>query len=276
MSTDASKLLQARFVPGMSNAEYHSLKQFVSSSMLRKLLKSPAHYKAALETPSESTKAMIFGSAAHAFQLEAAIFDKEYAVRPASIDARTKAGKEALAAFEEANQGRTIITSDEMTIIREMAEAMQSHSQASQLISVGKKELSCFFTTNEIGINCKFRPDVLPGGCVIVDYKTTEDASPAEFAKTCANYGYDIQAAFYCYGMEILTGQEHRFIFVAQEKKAPYEVAVYEASEEFMLAGRTKMRRLLDLLHECQTTDTWPGYPDEIQIINLPGWAKAA
>ena len=50
------------------------------------------------------------------------------------------------------------------------------------------------------------------------------------------------------------------FLFVAQEKKAPFSVNVIEVSEEVMNAGIAKFHQLMDKYHECKALDQWPGY----------------
>ena len=51
-------------ISNMSNADYHG-HSAVSKTQLDQLAKSPAHYKHARESETESTQAMIFGSAFH-------------------------------------------------------------------------------------------------------------------------------------------------------------------------------------------------------------------
>ena len=268
--------IEQKFINGMSIEEYHSLAGFVSSSGLKELAKSPAHYKTYLESGNgKRTPSMEFGDAAHNYILQPAEFERRYAVMPSNIKVRR--GKE-YEAFQEANAGKTVLAQDDIEALCGMADSLSRHTTASQLIRSddGIAEMSCFFACPETGIHCRFRPDFLPGGDIIVDYKTTENASASEFPKACIKYGYDIQAALYLYGMEILTGVQHRFIFVAHEKKPPYEIGVYEASHAFIESGKVKMHRLLSTLMNCRETGVWPGYPDEIQTLDLPSWAKAA
>lgn len=267
--------LDQRFVRDLDIEAYHGLKDFVSSSQLKELAKSPAHYKAYLDAPNKKTAALEFGDAAHTRLLQPHEFDRRFAVMPETI--KVKRGKE-FEAFQVSSAGKNIISRDDLEALCGMAESISNHKTAKALINLetGIAEMSCFFKEPSSGVLCRIRPDFLPGGNIIVDYKTTENASPSEFQRSCAKYGYDIQAGFYCLGMELLTGVIHKFVFIAQEKKPPYEVAVYEASADFIDTGRSKAIRLLQLLAECRETELYPGYPDEIQTIDMPAWAKAA
>ena len=269
------KYLEQKFVQNLDIEVYHSLKEFVSSSQLKEMAKSPAHFKAALESPWKRTAALEFGDAAHCYILQPKEFERRFTAMPATI--KVKRGKE-YEAFQSANAGKTLLAGDDIEALVGMADSFRSHKTASIFLGSdsGIAEMSCFFTDPETGILCRIRPDFLPGGAVICDYKTTENASPSEFQRSCVKYGYDIQAGFYTLGMELLTGIPHRFMFIAQEKKPPYEIAVYEASPDFIERGRAKAVSLLETLKTCRETGIYPGYPDEIQTLDLPSWAKAA
>lgn len=265
--------ISRKFIPDMAIEDYHGLNDFISSSHLKEMAKSPAHYRAALEAANKRTAALEFGDAAHCYILQPHEFEKRFTSMPSTI--KVKRGKE-FEAFQAANEGKTILSAEDINALTGMADAFSRHTTANALVRVpeGIAEMSCFFTEPSTMANCRIRPDYLPGGAIIVDYKTTENASPSEFQRSAVKYGYDIQAGFYTLGMELLTGISHRFVFIAQEKKPPYEIAVYEASPDFIDRGRSRAVSLLEQLTECRKTGVYPGYPDEIQTLDLPAWAK--
>jgi hypothetical protein len=98
--------------------------------------------------------------------------------------------------------------------------------------------------------------------------KTTEDASPAGFARSVATFRYHVQAAHYLAGT-----QGKRFVFIAIEKKAPFAVAVYELDPVSLEVG--EIARMADLLtyQMCDSSGQWPGYGNEIAPLTLPSWA---
>ena len=109
---------------------------------------------------------------------------------------------------------------------------------------------------------------------VIVDLKTTRDASPDGFAKSVAQYRYHVQAAFYSDGYKAAFGEAPRgFVFIAVETEPPYLVAVYVASETMTSRGRIEYQTDLDTFRECLATDTWPGYSSSPLTLDLPKWA---
>lgn len=143
---------------------------------------------------------------------------------------------------------------------------------------------------------------------IIGDLKTTEDASPEGFAKSIANWRYDVQHAYYMDGTRLALeqgkctpphegkaelsvywtdpvtgvlcrcrpdfwrGYPKHFAFIAVEKKPPYAVGVYVLDSEGVEIGRAQYQHDLRVYAECVRTGVWPGYGDKIQTISLPGW----
>ena len=114
------------------------------------------------------------------------------------------------------------------------------------------------------------------GTPIIVDYKTAADASTDGFIRHALKYGYDFQSAMYSEGVEAITGKRPRFVFIAQEKEAPYSGNVMEADELFIQRGKDKFRELLGIYAECMKTGNWYGYMGPEPVIaelSLPAWA---
>jgi len=258
--------------------EYHS-NPAVGHSSLLKLMRSPAHYFNYMTSPREPTPAMQLGSAFHTALLEPDVFRQNYIVAP-KFDWRTKDGKAQAEAWEAANAGKTSLTPGDMDSVEKMISSVQEHGGARLLLARGQAEMSGFWTDQETGIACKFRPDFLAtnGDLItsLVDIKTCVDASREGFAKSIATFGYDVQAAYYIDGLEKLTGKRVGFYFVAVEKDAPHATTVYEASLEMIEVGRAKYRASLELLQWCRKKGRYPSYQPngEIEKIDLPRWAS--
>jgi exodeoxyribonuclease VIII len=137
----------------------------------------------------------------------------------------------------------------------------------------GKAEQSVYWTDPVTGILCRCRPDFWREDDIIVDVKTTEDASPEEFSRSLAKWRYHVQAPFYMDGIELATGRRPKgFVFLVVEKKPPYAVAAYTLDPESIELGRAEYRADLERLAECQRTDQWPGFGGTIQKIGVPHW----
>lgn len=256
----------------LTNAEYHA-DLAVSKSHLDLVARSPRHYWHRYLNPDaeppEPTPAMVVGSAVHTRVLEPHRYGIEYAVAPV-LDRRTKAGKEAWDQFQAESQGKTVLTTEQDVLAEAVAHAVHEHPAAALLLSKpGQVEQSYFWDDQETGERCKCRPDWHSDcGRLIVDLKTTEDASPTGFQRSVQKFRYHVQAAWYLQGL----GAE-QFVFIAVEKQPPHLVGVYVATPEMVAAGARVAARDLARLAECRAADQWPGYGDEITPIDLPRWS---
>lgn len=254
------------------NNEYHSEKEHVSSSSLRKILRSPAHYFSSINTPNIPTDAMAIGSVFHTAVLEPDLFETSVACCPSSSRA-TKEGKAEWASFNAQNSDKICLKKDDIETILRMRDSVLSHKEAVKWLT-GEIEVSGFWTDN-LGMKYKIRPDVLPGAGICVDLKSTKDASVEGFRKEAANYLYHFQAAFYLEGLTEITNIPHEhFVFVAVEKEPPFAVNVFIASHEFIQKGREEVKKAMDILTKCKSENKWPGYSSELVSLDLPGWVK--
>ena len=265
----------------MDNADYHR-HAAVSKSHLDQVARSPLHYWARYLDPNrvepEPTPAMLVGTAVHTHILELDEWDKRYVVMPEGIDRRTKQGKAEWEAFSTAASGRTVISRTDAEQVMRMGHAVYSHPAAAMLLKQlpGKAETTHMWSDATSGLQCKCRPDWLTDdGSLIIDLKTTEDASPKGFEKSVGNWRYHVQAAWYLHGIEQASGtRPDQFIFICVEKKPPYAVAVYAADPEMIEIGWQQAQRDLEVLATCKAANAWPGYSDQIETISLPRWMR--
>ena len=256
--------------PGLSNEAYHALKA-VSPSQIKVLARSPLHYfdqfLAEDREKKEPTPAMQVGTALHTAVLEPELWDATVAVPPHTFDRRTKVGKELAAEFERESAGKIVLTPDDADRVRRMADAVHKHPAAKFLLELpGRREPSYTWKDPATGLECKTRPDWhSEDRRLVVDVKTTRDASREEFAKSIANFDYHVQAAL----------EAEQFLSLAIESERPYAVAVYPASGALIAAGQRRFEAAMTLLAECWASGVWPGYGDLVQDpIDLPGWCR--
>lgn len=254
-------------------AEYHA-RPGISKHGLDEIHRCPALYQYKKTNPPDPTPAMRWGTLVHSIVLEPEKFAASIAVAP-DINRRTNAGKAEWDAFVVANEGKDVVTVEEMSELLQIAAAVQMHPAAKRALDGNghRIEHSLFWEAQDIA--CRARPDLIHRAGVIVDLKTTEDASPGAFARSVANFRYHVQAAFYLDGLRAIEGPDAAkgFAFIAVEKKAPYLVAVYEATPEMIAAGRLAYEADLVRYAECVATDTWPGYSEKVLPLDLPKWA---
>ena len=265
----------------MDNAAYHA-HAAVSKSHLDLIARSPLHYWSRYLDPNrvapEPSPQMRLGTALHTHVLELSRWDQEIAVAP-QCDRRTKAGKEAFASFEADAAGKTVITSDDAEVVMAMGRSVMRHPGAAMLLGLpGKAETTHMWTDATYGVECKCRPDYLTDdGSIMVDLKTTRDASPRGFRRSIADYRYHVQAGWYLHGVEQATGKRpDQFIFICVESTAPYACAAYAADAEMIERGYQRAMEDLGKLAVCKAADSWPSYSDQIEPIGLPGWMTGA
>lgn len=255
----------------LSNEEYHA-HPAIGSTSLKRILRSPAHYRYEMENPSEPTPAMQFGTKCHQALLEPALFEK-------AVDMPLFEGKGSRAAKEEwllENHGKMILKPGEGDQIRGMLKAVSKHKTARALLSGGMSEVSLFWKDPGTGIDCKCRPDFIHGGNIVVDVKTTTDASLDAFQRTIARLKYHLSGAHYLTGASTYFGTKFEtFINIAIEDEAPWGIHVFELDQPTIEKGEELRRRALLRLAACRQMDQFPGYPEEIVPINLTPWAWA-
>lgn len=247
----------------------------VNKGALDQIAKTPAHYRAWVDGAEQpETPALVFGRALHALVLEPDTFAAEWAERPYFGDLRTKAGKEARDAWLAENPGKTLVDPDDWRRLNAMHEAITAHPVAGRLFVGGHAESTAIWTDPATGLLCKARYDYLrPDINVIADLKSTEDASPAGFARSVASYRYPVQQAHYTAAPAVLGGDRPAFLFVAIEKQPPHAVAVYQLDPDAAEHGARLRGRDMARLAECIEHDAWPSYPPEVTPLSLPAWA---
>lgn len=214
---------------------------------------------------------MKFGTAVHQAILEPNAFKALAVVEPEFAGTGSRAAKEK---WHLENHGQTILKREQYDTILGMLKSISKHEHASKIIADGAAEESFFWKDSATGLECKVRPDFVREGHILVDVKTTEDASFQAFQKSIANFMYHVQAAYYLEGVSKVVNQKFdTFIILAIEKSAPYAVNTFILDEATIEAGKFLYCQALQKLKKCIDTNEYPAYPDELVEINLPSWA---
>ncbi len=261
-----------------SNEAYHGDFSRDSNSSLSLFRKSRERYAAirVFKTlqPDPPTSAMAFGTAFGYFLMETEKFANRYVVEQ-KFDRRTTKGKEASAAFAEANAGRLPISTDDMILLVDMCAGVYRNPKArAALEAPGRVECSVTWTDPDTGLPLKCRPDKLLNNGLIWDLKTTVDSSPEAFARTCVNFGYHRQAALYLDGVWQELQADGPFLFVAVSKEPPHETVCLTLDAEALALGRKQNTAALRELAECKATGNWAGkWNGKIVETSLPRYA---
>ena len=250
----------------------------VNQSSLKKILKSPAHYQAALKEKFLPSPAMEIGTAGHCLILDGPkAFDGAYVLQPDHVKLNTKDGKEWKAA-----QGRKKILKDDgkdkaWSAIHGMAEQLSKlpfYDVTDDPEYIKRNEVSIYW--DWLGVRCKARLDsILVEEGLIVDLKTTASVEPDQFAKKVVGLGYDFQAAYYTKAAEMAFGKPFKFIFAAVERVAPYDVQLFEVTPDMMAEGMAMCEDALHLYNECTKSGEWAEPEIKQHLLEYPRWRKS-
>ncbi len=279
--TAAQPTLDASVVPDLPADLYHQ-HHALSATGARRLLKAPALYRWDTDNPPASTATFDFGKAAHRRVLGAG--------DPVEVldfpDWKTKASREAR--DEATAAGRIPLLVKDWETVEAMAGALAAAElqtddgvrfSVADLFGDGTPEQSLFWTDTDTGVPCRARLDWLPQPVegrrmVVVDYKTAASADPREFGKAADSYGYHVQQAWYLDAVKACgLDPDPAFVFVVQEKTAPYLVSVVQIAPDSAALGRILADRARRIYADCVRSGRWPGYGGRVHPVELPVWA---
>jgi hypothetical protein len=283
----------------------------ISQSELKEVLRSPAHWAARYgpdASPTFPSIAMIIGTALHCKLLEPEIFDSQFVDRSSlekelnvaelkaalddeGVEYKKSSKKPELEALLYPDgkpvDKRQSLSGDDFAIVQGMAEATRAHPIAGNWFDPGRKnfrrgnELSMYVgaSPETYGLPIKGRLDRLEktaDGWMILDLKTTDDASPSVFQRKAFSMGYHIQAAFYCdLVSKVLETEKVEFLFCAMERRRPHGLSLFKAGTDMIELGRSQYKQALRTLAYAKEKGQFEGYNPEVQEMTLPSWVKS-
>lgn len=269
-------------VGGMDEDWYHSdfgpvPEGSLSSSGAKLLLppNCPAIFEHQRRHPSAPSTEMETGTIVHGILLGTG--------QPAEVldypNYTTKAAREARDKARDA--GRVPVLLHKWAEAEAIARAVMDDDECGGLLAQGDREQSMFAVDPEFGIWLRGRMDsyTLFGEVpTIVDLKTTADSSPQKFAKSIAEYRYDIQDWWYRELLAILLGcqpEDVDFVIVAVPVSRPYLPMAYRIEDERDIANaRADCRIAREKYRDCAGAGVWPKWAADITPLSLPGYAR--
>lgn len=258
----------------------------INHSKLCRIDKSPLHAKTPVDL-SES-KSIRFGHLVHSGRLEPDSVAMRYAVMPAyelmpenctskgepSTSTATSFVKESRKAFYRVAEqlGKVVVTTEEFEQMNRTLEVILRCTKAAGCFFGGDAELSIVWQDKSTGLNCKARIDYRRPDR-LTDLKTSRDDGssplPQSFEWSLWTYSYYSQAAWYQAGWKELTGEQLPFWFCVVANSAPIQCVAAPVGEVTLMAGRKKNQERLQLWHECESANSWPGY-ESPELFELP------
>lgn len=266
---------------GIKDRDYHGGPAFSRSNLKDSLERSVAHMLHSKAAGDDGhTKDTFLGSCFHTLMLQPERIADEWVTCEENFGTK---GYDAVAA---ANPGKTCVPRATWEAIEKMRESVLKVPRVLEFLK-GTPELSAYWY-DDSGLHLKARPDIYHEGLrFLIDLKKTKDASPKAFARSCIDYGYDMQAAMALDGFNRAIRQQTKrkynqdpgdvvdaFILVAVEDTEPYGVALYALGPDEIAVGRSKIQRAIEQLAGYDPNNRPPAfYPADIQSLSFPGWA---
>jgi len=280
------KDFKPHWIENLDSEKYHADRGSLSSTGLKVLLaQTPAHFKSNWtrgEDVGKEKDHLRYGSLAHLALLEPEKFRSSFVLEPV-FEGFTKDGKLSTQSKEAKDkkktwyaslpQGSLVVTAEDYAAITGSISSILAHEKASKVIQGAKTEISGFFRHPATGIKCRIRPDILHiDKRVLVDFKTTRCAARGFFAKQIFDMMYHVSLAFYCLGIEQITGQRPNITAIlAVEKEPPYACALYTMQQSTLDTAMAWVEHGMATLKTCLETNTWPSYQAGVaEDIDIP------
>lgn len=258
-------------VEQMTDDDYFAL-DAVDQTSLKKMLVSPLAYSDYLTGEHGYSSALEFGKAAHSMVLGSG---PQVVAKP---NLRTKEGKALRDRLVEQYGADDIVwlSADDVEKVQAMRDMVGDFFTKLD----GQPEVAMIAADPDTGLLIKGKADWLPstpdpdGVLRIRDYKTTVK-SPDEFERSCWQYGYHIQAAFYM-RLYRLAMPEYKgplgFEFVVQEKNPPFDWRVWRFDEHSPIITELAEPKICKALKQIKSFRDL--YPDPLEAMRGYGLSK--
>lgn len=247
-------MLQLGINKDISNKDYHSDREYLSSSGIKLLHSDPEEfhrqYILGEKTESSNQTALDFGTAAHTMILEPHLFNDQV-LEYTGGSRRTNDFRD----FKAAHPEKLIFLPHEMEKLSALKAAFQNHPQKGLLENSLYEHTLC----SEIsGVKVKCRADsICPERGIITDIKTTSYASGlSQFKETLQRSHYEISAALYCIIAEQIYGKPFSFYFIVLSKD-DLQCHIYKTSFETLELGKSRTKAALEFFKQAKLTNEW-------------------
>lgn len=273
--------------------EYHADKEYISSSALKEAVKSLKHFEYYYQKPSERKSHFDFGNCFELALMDSINGTDEFNNCVIIYNEENRPEKDKSITSVKNQEWKKSILSSEKYIINKigdesietmnlMLESCIKDKVINALIKNTDYQKSIFWTDKKTGLKIKTRPDVCKiSKSVIVDIKTTKDASPERFSKDACNYQYPLQAITQINGcIESGLMQPESYFWLAVEKTAPYNAQLYEFKKEDWQMMQDRYEYQLGLINLAKKQDKYVGYTQRadnvhgILELELPVWYR--
>ena len=249
---------------GLPDPDYHKLKE-IGSTSLRRMLMTPADYKAALTMKFKVTEEMKKGTAVHSALLEPHTFSDLYALQPEDWgDKRKGDAYQKWAQFKKDNESKRVLSWDTAEWLAKVNLAAKKNPYLQKILSGSKAEVTGIYN------GYKGRVDLVGNDGFLWDLKTTGDALDSNaLLRTVQKYGMPFQAAHYMYVLKKCGIDVKGFGWIFVSKSTPYpHILIRTCPQKLMAEGIKDHQYALKKYAECTQTDDWQCMAQAPQELN--------
>ena len=242
----------------------------LSHSKLSCLAQNPMEFKMRYvddppSLPPKESDAFAMGHAVHCLALEPDKFDERFAFAPV-VDRRTKAGKAQWDEFVACSEGKIVLGQQDYFDAIDCVQSLNNHADFATIMQQPRR-VEVPFEFDLFGHRFKAKPDaIIDSMKLIIDIKTTDDASPHRWQWSAVDYGYHRQAWIYQEALMRSADAAYRFIFAVVEKPKPSTrgipptVALYELDPFTVEMGEQDVYTLVQDYEHRQHIGWWQQY----------------
>lgn len=262
-------------------SEYHNWPE-VSASQLKEFAASPwGFYRRfiAKDAPPKTSAVLSYGTLLHSWHelldgLDQSRFWDRVRIAPANVVTATgQLGKAAEPWLADQPPDCIPVSPADAETLRLQTEQLLLNPAVTDLLEAATwKEGNIRFAWGDRGHLCRSRIDGATPE-VFYDLKSTREVDPvSRFDFACANFRYDIQAAFYGRAALQAGWPRHRMAFIATSTVYPYDCAVMVLPPDVIQQAERDIDRMLNELEHRRNLDWWtPAHYG--QVIEMPNRA---
>lgn len=279
---------EPHFVDGMSNYTYHNNSPGIGSSSLKEFIESPAQYIWSQNCPRDESKmsAIDFGTHFHTYFLEPNEFKKHYKVLPVFNRRKADEKQAELDLIKEWKaSGIVAVAAEDMDKLEAMRRSAMAHPVVEHLMAMSGIAERSFFWHDELGVDCRCRPDWLINEIndnnretfmwdectsLIMDLKTIGQIDRVQ--SQIENLKYFVQDAFYRRGVSKVIQQKVDFLFVFVSttlSMGRYPVEIIRLKPTAVLDGRMMVEDGLKQFANKSAVSDWL----TVKELDRPSWA---
>lgn len=282
--------------------DYHQDKSWLSATGLKRAARSMSEYKYFLDGgyDSETKAEFSFGNAFELALLSPKEFEQKVAIMQTEAwrafalaekpdlknPALSKSYQDLKKDFEAKADAKGMykigdVGKHSFETIEKMMESCYRDKWIQELIKNIQYQNTLCWIDPATQIQMKTRPDICKvNKNVLVNLKTTTDASPAKFSRDLADHDYPLQAIVEMEGA-IRTGlmpQIDKYFWLLVEKEPPYNAVLYEFDRSDWESVKLAYGFLLNRIKRCTEENFWPGFTDRadnqygILTARIPAW----